>query len=172
MSERDRRGPDDRGHFGAVRRALRARDADGAAARAGGGLRRGARDPAFRTELGVLLRDFVGRPTPLTRADRLSERCGCALYLKREDLCHTGAHKINNALGQALLAKRMGKTRVVAETGAGQHGVATATVCALLGLECVVYMGTEDMARQAPERRSACACSAPRCARSTRARAR
>jgi tryptophan synthase beta chain len=86
----------------------------------------------------------------LTRADRLSEALGCELWLKREDLCHTGAHKINNALGQALLVKRMGKKRVVAETGAGQHGVATATVCALLGLECVVYMGTEDMARQAP----------------------
>jgi tryptophan synthase beta chain len=108
------------------------------------------RDPAFREELARLLRDFVGRPTPLTFAGRLSERLGCRVWLKREDLCHTGAHKINNALGQALLVKRMGKTRVVAETGAGQHGVATATVCALLGLECVVYMGTEDMSRQAP----------------------
>jgi tryptophan synthase beta chain len=108
------------------------------------------RDPAFRGELDRLLRDFVGRPTPLTFASRLSARLGCRVYLKREDLCHTGAHKINNALGQALLVKRMGKERVVAETGAGQHGVATATVCALLGLECVVYMGTEDMARQAP----------------------
>jgi len=108
------------------------------------------RDPAFRDELRRLLADFVGRPTPLTHAERLSERLGLRLYLKREDLCHTGAHKINNALGQALLVKRMGKTRVVAETGAGQHGVATATVCAKLGLECVVYMGTEDMARQAP----------------------
>jgi len=108
------------------------------------------RDPAFRHALAELLRDYVGRPTPLALAARLSERLGCRVYLKREDLCHTGAHKINNALGQALLVKRMGKTRVVAETGAGQHGVATATVCALLGLECVVYMGTEDMARQAP----------------------
>jgi len=108
------------------------------------------RDPAFGQDLDRLLRDFVGRPTPLTHAERLSERLGLRLYLKREDLCHTGAHKINNALGQALLVKRMGKTRVVAETGAGQHGVATATVCAKLGLECVVYMGTEDMARQAP----------------------
>jgi tryptophan synthase beta chain len=107
-------------------------------------------DPAFGKELGGLLHDFVGRPTPLTLATRLSESTGCRVYLKREDLCHTGAHKINNALGQALLAKRMGKSRVVAETGAGQHGVASATVCALLGLECVVYMGTEDMARQAP----------------------
>jgi tryptophan synthase beta chain len=108
------------------------------------------RDPAFASQLSRLLRDYVGRPTPLGLAARLSERLGCRVWLKREDLCHTGAHKINNALGQALLVKRMGKTRVVAETGAGQHGVATATVCALLGLECVVYMGTEDMARQSP----------------------
>ena len=108
------------------------------------------RDPGFEAELGRLLRDYVGRPTPLGLAARLSERLGCRVWMKREDLCHTGAHKINNAIGQALLVKRMGKARVVAETGAGQHGVATATVCALLGLECVVYMGTEDMARQAP----------------------
>jgi tryptophan synthase beta chain len=108
------------------------------------------RDPSFREELRRLLADFVGRPTPLSHAERLSARLGLRLYLKREDLCHTGAHKINNALGQALLVKRMGKTRVVAETGAGQHGVATATVCAKLGLQCVVYMGTEDMARQSP----------------------
>jgi tryptophan synthase beta chain len=108
------------------------------------------RDPAFERELSGRLRDYVGRPTPLSLAARLSARLGCRVRLKREDLCHTGAHKINNALGQALLARRMGKPRVVAETGAGQHGVATATVCALLGLECVVYMGTEDMARQAP----------------------
>jgi tryptophan synthase beta chain len=107
-------------------------------------------DPAFAAELQAALRDFVGRPTPVTRAARLSERLGCELLLKREDLCHTGAHKINNAVGQGLLLRRMGKTRVVAETGAGQHGVATATVCAWLGLECVVYMGTEDMARQEP----------------------
>ena len=107
-------------------------------------------DAAFGAELGRLLRDFVGRPTPLYRADRLSERVGRSVYLKREDLAHTGAHKINNAVGQALLARRMGKTRVIAETGAGQHGVASATACALLGLECVVYMGTEDMRRQAP----------------------
>jgi tryptophan synthase beta chain len=107
-------------------------------------------DPAFRDELRRLLADFVGRPTPLTHAERLSAHLSLRLYLKREDLCHTGAHKINNALGQALLVKRMGKTRVVAETGAGQHGVAAATVCAKLGLDCVVYMGTEDMSRQAP----------------------
>jgi tryptophan synthase beta chain len=108
------------------------------------------RDPAFDSEYRALLRDYVGRPTPLGRAARLSERLGCDVLLKREDLCHTGAHKINNALGQALLVRRMGKKRVVAETGAGQHGVASATACALLGLECVVYMGTDDMERQAP----------------------
>jgi tryptophan synthase beta chain len=107
-------------------------------------------DPAFREELDRLLRDFVGRPTPLYLAERLSERVGRRIYLKREDLAHTGAHKINNAVGQALLARRMGKRRVIAETGAGQHGVAAATACALLGLECVVFMGTEDMRRQAP----------------------
>jgi tryptophan synthase beta chain len=107
-------------------------------------------DPSYRAELDRLLRDFVGRPTPLYLAERLSERVGRRVYLKREDLAHTGAHKINNAVGQALLAKRMGKPRVIAETGAGQHGVAAATACALLGLECVVYMGTEDMRRQAP----------------------
>ena len=106
-------------------------------------------DPAFSEELGRLLCDYAGRPTPLTLAHRLSDELGGArIYLKREDLAHTGAHKINNALGQALLARRMGKRRIVAETGAGQHGVATATVCALLGLECVIYMGTTDMARQ------------------------
>ncbi len=108
------------------------------------------RDPDFELELTTLLRDYVGRPTPISFAARLSDRLGCRVYLKREDLCHTGAHKINNALGQALLVKRMGKKRVVAETGAGQHGVASATVCALLGLECVVYMGIDDMVRQAP----------------------
>jgi tryptophan synthase beta chain len=107
-------------------------------------------DPAYRDELDRLLRDFVGRPTPLYLAERLSERVGGRVYLKREDLAHTGAHKINNAVGQALLARRMGKDRVIAETGAGQHGVAAATACALLGLECVIYMGTEDMRRQAP----------------------
>jgi tryptophan synthase beta chain len=109
-----------------------------------------ADDPGYRDELDRLLRDFVGRPTPLYLAERLSERCARRIYLKREDLAHTGAHKINNAVGQALLARRMGKRRAIAETGAGQHGVAAATACALLGLECVVYMGTEDMRRQAP----------------------
>jgi tryptophan synthase beta chain len=107
-------------------------------------------DPTYRAELDGLLRDFGGRPTPLYKARRLSEKAGRAIYLKREDLNHTGSHKLNNALGQALLARRMGKQRIIAETGAGQHGVATATVCALLGLECVIYMGTEDTRRQKP----------------------
>ncbi|GAB4347082.1 MAG: tryptophan synthase subunit beta [Candidatus Abyssubacteria bacterium] len=107
-------------------------------------------DPDFRRELGYYLTEYAGRPTPLFLAERLTKRLGGArIYLKREDLCHTGAHKINNTIGQALLAKRMGKTRVIAETGAGQHGVATATVAALLGLECEIYMGEEDMRRQA-----------------------
>ena len=106
-------------------------------------------DPGFQHELDALLKNFAGRPTPLFFAQRLSQQLGGArIYLKREDLLHTGAHKINNALGQALLARRMGKHRIIAETGAGQHGVATATVCALFGMECVVYMGTEDMRRQ------------------------
>jgi tryptophan synthase beta chain len=107
-------------------------------------------DEGFQSELAGLMRDFVGRPTPLYLAERLSERIGHRVYLKREDLAHTGAHKINNAVGQALLARRMGKARVIAETGAGQHGVATATACALFGLECAVYMGSEDIRRQAP----------------------
>ena len=107
-------------------------------------------DPAFLTELEQLLRDFVGRPTPLYRATRLEEAVGHpAIYLKREDLNHTGAHKINNTMGQALLARRMGKRRIIAETGAGQHGVATATACALFDMECIVYMGEEDVERQA-----------------------
>jgi tryptophan synthase beta chain len=107
-------------------------------------------DAQFNQRLSELHRDFIGRPTPLYLAERLSERAGSRVYLKREDLAHTGAHKINNAVGQTLLAQRMGKQRVIAETGAGQHGVATATACALLGIECVVYMGTEDIRRQAP----------------------
>ena len=106
-------------------------------------------DPAFHARLDSLLRDYAGRPTPLYFAERLTETLGGAkIYLKREDLLHTGAHKINNCIGQGLLAERMGKRRIIAETGAGQHGVATATVCALLGMECVVYMGEEDMRRQ------------------------
>jgi tryptophan synthase beta chain len=107
-------------------------------------------DDGYRSELAAMLRDYVGRPSPLYLAPRLSEAAGHPVYLKREDLNHTGAHKINNALGQALLARRMGKRRIIAETGAGQHGVASATACALLDLECVVYMGTEDMRRQKP----------------------
>lgn len=107
-------------------------------------------DDRFQQEFHALLRDYVGRPSPLYHADRLSEHYGTNIYLKREDLNHTGAHKINNAIGSVLLAKRMGKTRIIAETGAGQHGVATATVCALMGLKCVVYMGATDVARQQP----------------------
>ena len=106
--------------------------------------------PGFRAEFEHLLRDYVGRPTPLYFAERLSAEYGCRVYLKREDLCHTGAHKINNTIGQILLAQHLGKTRIIAETGAGQHGVATATVCALKGLECIVYMGEVDIERQAP----------------------
>jgi len=113
--------------------------------------RKARANPTFSSELEKLLRDYVGRPTPLYFARRLTDHCGGArIYLKREDLAHTGAHKINNTLGQGLLARQMGKDRLVAETGAGQHGVATATTAALLGMECVVYMGTEDMERQAP----------------------
>ena len=107
-------------------------------------------EPAFQQEFQGLLRDYVGRPTPLFYAKRLSERYNTRIYLKREDLNHTGAHKINNAIGQVLLAQRLGKKRIIAETGAGQHGVATATVCALMGLECIVYMGVKDIERQAP----------------------
>ena len=104
-------------------------------------------DRGFRGDLAALSRDFVGRPTPLTKADRLGASLGYEIWLKREDLAHTGAHKINNAIGQVLLAKRLGKERIIAETGAGQHGVATATACALLGLPCVVFMGEEDVQR-------------------------
>ncbi len=107
-------------------------------------------DPEYHAELARLSRDYVGRPTPLYLASRLSELAGGDVWLKREDLTHTGSHKVNNALGQALLARRMGKRRIIAETGAGQHGVASATACALLGLDCIVYMGTEDMRRQQP----------------------
>ncbi len=107
-------------------------------------------EPAFQAELNNLLRDYVGRPTPLYFAKRLSEKYNTKIYLKREDLNHTGAHKINNTVGQILMAKKLGKTRIIAETGAGQHGVATATVCALAGLECIVYMGKIDTERQKP----------------------
>jgi tryptophan synthase beta chain len=145
-----RRDPDARGYYGAyggrfvpetLVAPIEALEAEYLKAR---------KDPAFAAELTRLLVHYVGRPTPLWEARRLAEAAGGGrIFLKREDLNHTGAHKINNALGQALLARRMGKTRIVAETGAGQHGVASATACALLGLECVVYMGTEDMRRQA-----------------------
>ena len=107
-------------------------------------------EPAFQAEFHALLKDFVGRPTPLFKAERLSAKYGTKIYLKREDLCHTGAHKVNNTIGQILVAKRLGKNKIVAETGAGQHGVATATVCALMGMECIVYMGAIDIERQAP----------------------
>jgi tryptophan synthase beta chain len=107
-------------------------------------------EPSFQNEFDALLKDYVGRPTPLYFAERLSAKYNTKIYLKREDLCHTGAHKINNTIGQILLAKRLGKTRIIAETGAGQHGVATATVCALMGLQCIVYMGEVDIKRQAP----------------------
>jgi len=142
--------PDAKGHFGPyggrfVPEALIAALDELAAAHADA-----SADPGFTAELGRLLRTYVGRPTPLTDAARLAAHAGGArILLKREDLAHTGSHKLNNALGQALLAKRMGKTRVIAETGAGQHGVATATACAYLGLDCVVYMGEEDTVRQA-----------------------
>jgi tryptophan synthase beta chain len=142
-------GPDDRGRFGAyggryapetLMPALDELEREFTAA---------WNDRAFRSELGELLTTYVGRPTPVFHAKRLSEQLGFDLWLKREDLAHTGAHKINNTMGQALLAKRMGKPRVIAETGAGQHGVATATACALFGLECAVYMGEKDIERQA-----------------------
>ncbi len=107
-------------------------------------------DPSFQKEFKALLKDYVGRPTPLYFAERLSAKYNTKIYLKREDLCHTGAHKVNNTIGQILMAKRLGKNRIIAETGAGQHGVATATVCALMGIECVVYMGEIDIKRQAP----------------------
>jgi tryptophan synthase beta chain len=107
-------------------------------------------EPSFQKEFHFLLKDFVGRPTPLFKAERLSAKYNTQIYLKREDLCHTGAHKVNNTIGQILMAKRLGKHKIVAETGAGQHGVATATVCALMGMECIIYMGAIDIDRQAP----------------------
>jgi tryptophan synthase beta chain len=144
------RQPDRRGHFGAYGGQYAPETLMPALAELEGAYRRLRRDPGFKGELNDLLRHYVGRETPLFHAERLTERLGGArIYLKREDLCHTGAHKINNTVGQVLLAKHMGKRRVIAETGAGQHGVATATVAAMLGLTCEVYMGTEDMERQA-----------------------
>jgi len=143
-------GPDRRGHFGPYGGRFVPETLMAALQELETEYRRARRDPSFRKELDYYLRDYAGRPTPLYLARRMTEQLGTArIYLKREDLCHTGAHKINNCLGQVLLAKRMGKHRVIAETGAGQHGVATATAAALFGMECVIYMGKVDMERQA-----------------------
>ncbi|HEV2321208.1 MAG TPA: tryptophan synthase subunit beta [Gammaproteobacteria bacterium] len=150
LQESLRQLPDAAGHFGRYGGRFVAETLMGPVQALGEAYERARRDPEFQAELKRHLRDFVGRPSPLYHAERLSAELGGArVYLKREDLNHTGAHKINNALGQALLAKRMGKTRLIAETGAGQHGVATATVAARFGFECVVYMGEEDIRRQA-----------------------
>jgi tryptophan synthase beta chain len=143
--------PDARGHFGQYGGRFVAETLMGALDELQGAYEKYMRDPEFLAELEADLKHFVGRPSPLYHAERLSRELGGAqVYLKREDLNHTGAHKVNNTIGQALLAKRLGKTRIIAETGAGQHGVATATVAARLGLECVVYMGAEDIQRQSP----------------------
>jgi len=144
-----RRDPDARGYFGEYGGRFIPETLVAPIEELTAGYLAARQDPAFQEELARLLKHYVGRPTPLYEATRLAEGTKTRVFLKREDLTHTGAHKINNALGQAMLARRMGKKRVVAETGAGQHGVATATACALLGLECVVYMGAEDMRRQA-----------------------
>ncbi len=145
-----RRGPDARGHFGVFGGRYISETLMPALLALDRVRRRLTREPRFRRELAALLREYVGRPTPLYHAERLSRRLGRGrVYLKREDLCHTGAHKINNTLGQGLLARRMGKRRLIAETGAGQHGVATATVAALFGMQCEVFMGREDVRRQA-----------------------
>ncbi|MEK9661886.1 MAG: pyridoxal-phosphate dependent enzyme, partial [Alphaproteobacteria bacterium] len=146
-----RAGPDERGHFGifggryvaeTLMPLILAVDEAYTAAKA---------DPSFQQEMDRYLKDYVGRPSPLYLAERMTAHCGGAkIYFKRDELNHTGAHKINNCIGQILLARRMGKKRIIAETGAGQHGVATATVCALFGLQCVVYMGATDIERQAP----------------------
>src|SRR5512143_554613 len=141
--------PDERGHFGPYGGRFVPETLMGPLLQLEEAFRDARRDPSFQAELDGLLRSYSGRPTPLTRASRLENHLGrCRIYLKREDMNHTGAHKINNALGQILLARRMGKTRIIAETGAGQHGVATATVAAKFGMECVVYMGEVDIARQ------------------------
>ncbi len=141
--------PDRRGHFGVFGGRYVAETLMPALLELEAAYRRIRRDPGFRRELGAYLRDYAGRETPLYFAERLTRHLGGAkIYLKREDLCHTGSHKINNALGQALLARRMGKSRIIAETGAGQHGVATATVAALFGIRCEVFMGSEDVRRQ------------------------
>jgi tryptophan synthase beta chain len=143
--------PDEHGRFGAFGGKFAPETLMPALEELEAAYRKIKKDPEFHRELHRLARDFVGRPTPLYHARNLSEHArGAQIYFKREDLCHTGAHKINNALGQGLLARRMGKRRIIAETGAGQHGVATATICSLLGMDCVVYMGAVDVARQAP----------------------
>jgi tryptophan synthase beta chain len=142
--------PDERGRFGEFGGRFVPETVMGALDELAAGYRAARADPGFAAELELLARDYVGRPSPLYLAERLSEDAGARVYLKREDLNHTGAHKINNAVGQALLATRLGKRRIVAETGAGQHGVASATVCARFGLECHVYMGEEDIRRQHP----------------------
>ena len=143
------KAPDRHGHYGAFGGRYVAETLMPALLELEAAYKRVRRDPEFRQELKYYLSEYAGRRTPLYFAERLTERLGGAkIYLKREDLCHTGAHKINNTLGQGLLAKRMGKPRVIAETGAGQHGAAAATACALLGLECEVYMGEEDVRRQ------------------------
>lgn len=143
-------GPDENGHFGVYGGKYIPETLFSAAGELASEYVRLRSEAGFRAELASALRTFAGRPTPLMRADRLSERTRGTVYLKREDLAHTGAHKINNAVGQALVARRLGKKRIVAETGAGQHGVAVATVCARFGMDCVVFMGAEDMKRQAP----------------------
>src|SRR5881628_2316396 len=142
--------PDARGHFGPYGGMFVPETLMSALHELAAEYERAKNDSAFQNELSILLRDFAGRPTPLYFAERLTNKlAGAKIYLKREDLLHTGAHKINNALGQILLAQRMGKRRIIAETGAGQHGVATATVAARFGCECVIYMGSVDMERQA-----------------------
>ncbi|MCL5021476.1 MAG: tryptophan synthase subunit beta [Bacteroidetes bacterium] len=142
--------PDDKGHFGIYGGSFIPETLVKAAQELDKAFESLKNDKSFNEELEYLLRNYAGRPTPIFFSRNLSEKYGAKMYLKREDLLHTGAHKINNTIGQALLAKRLGKTRIIAETGAGQHGVATATVCALLGLKCIVYMGEEDMQRQEP----------------------
>src|SRR6476620_8293104 len=142
--------PDRRGHFGPYGGRYVAETLMPALTELERAYAEARRDPSFRKEFQVYLHQYAGRPTPLYFAERLTQKLGGAkIYLKREDLCHTGAHKINNTLGQILLARRMGKERIIAETGAGQHGVATATVAAMFGLKCVIYMGSEDVERQA-----------------------
>ncbi len=149
MTEKTMQGPDERGHFGPYGGRYVPETLMAPLEELEQAFYEAQRDEAFRRELKELLETYAGRPTPLYEARRLSEELGGArIFLKREDLLHTGAHKINNCLGQILLARRMGKRRIIAETGAGQHGVATASVCALFGMECVVYMGEEDMRRQ------------------------